>query len=496
MSYSELWYPVSPNLKRVGRTDRDLNGDPITTPPGSSRDDLVPLYGTYVPQPNQVGCSVPLDQLTDYNSPSTVDVQVSSVLTLENKKVYGRIKINAGGQVIAKNCVFLGPPGEPPGRQGPTRNEYDETAIIDCDNPGGSSALVSTFTDCTIAPRFPSPRLNGFKGSHHKVERCHIIWTVDGLGPYTKPGFNYATKVELVASRIERMVYFPGPYYAATGPNYWNGTTWASGTSGRVARSTYPGDMTPAIDYGHDDGNHSDCIEVHGGYGSHTFNQTTQKWTGDGIHIWGNALICDDAYGQWNDPTGLGLPVPGRPGSVSGSSLGYGDNTNRGLPGGGQRPNMTRPITSGWTKAMKNGQYAALGSGIIVAQIVNQFPSPTTCIINNNYFDGGGVGMQEQKKNFPTISFHFYDNKFGPDWYEWRDNRDIYVVRINDKPVTNPDTGVTTTYVTIPNHPVTGAPPFESGGSNKWLDPQNIWGYNGQPLATGSGSVNKGVRYG
>ncbi|MGB4762071.1 MAG: hypothetical protein WBP12_01780 [Candidatus Saccharimonas sp.] len=553
MSRIRVWYPMSPVLRSADRQDRDLAGNPVL-PPENSRDYLVPLYGTYIPNRSQVGCTKLLSELTEFNLPSTIDLPITSPVEWTDKIIYGRVKVSGAGKITATNCIFLGSPGVPP--------TTGETAVLDFDNAGTTG---SVFKDCTIAPRYPHPRLNGFKGSRHKVERCHIIWCIDGLGPYTKPTYSFPTDVEVVGTLIERLVYFPGYRYADHYPNYWDGNTWTG--TGSVGRTLADG--SDMMDSGHADGNHSDCIEIHNAYGTHTFNSGTGKWTGDGVHIWGNALIADDAYGQNDDPTGLGIPVPGQPGSASGSSLGLGDNPRRGLPGGGQRPQQVRPITSGWTRPVPNGKYAANGASIYIGQIVSPFQDITSVVVHDNYLDGGNMSMQEQKKGYTSISFNFYDNIFGPNYFMWNtaQQRDVYPVRINDYVsgsnlsstgdtitqsshlltvgdhirFTDVKTSVTlntsTNYyivattgstfkvsatsggspinvgtvsglvytgsnimpnwttgpVRIANHPATGAPPFGAGASNRWLDPGNKWGMNGQPLILGSGSV-AGVR--
>ncbi len=463
-------------------------GVQFTTSSGS-RDSLVAQYGTYIPQPglvaNQVGITVPISQLTEYNSPNTNAVSITTPVTLTNMIVYGQLTVTGAGKITAKNCWFAGPPSIPA--------VTGETAILDFNNPGTSG---STFVDCTIAPRFPHPRLNAFKGSRHKVERCHIFWVTDGMGPYTNPGQTFATDVELVASRIERLVYWPGAYYANRNPYYWDGSGWPdNSTTGKVVRSVADKNTTDMIDSVHADGNHTDCIEIHNAFGTHTFNQTTKKWTGDGIHVWGNALICDDAFGQDDDPSGAGIPVPGMAGSVSGSRLGWGDNPHRGLVDGGQKPGMAMPQTS-WNNPVSTNptKYAANGVSLYIGQVTNvSFEDVTSVVCHDNYLNGGNMGMQEQKKSLATISFNFYDNQFGPDYYLWNTGRDFYPVRINDYATANTMPDWTNGPVKIGSHPVTGAPPFGPGGSNTWLDPGNKWGNNGQPLGLGSSSV-AGIR--
>jgi hypothetical protein len=128
-----------------------------------------------------------------------------------------------------------------------------------------------------------------------------------------------------------------------------------------------------------------------------------------------------------------------------------------------------------------------------VGQVTNtQYESSTSVVIHENYINGGNMGMQE-KKTQTTIAFQFYDNKFGPDYYMWSTGRNVYPVRINDFVTANTMPNWTTGPVQIGPHPLTGAPPFGTGGSNVWVDPANKWGQNGQPLGLGSSTV-AGVR--
>lgn len=457
---------------------------------GGGRDALVARYGTYIPQAglsaNQVGVLTMVSELSEHNPPSTSNVAITSPVVFENQIIYGRLAISGAGKITARNCWFAGPPSNPPGS--------GETAVLDFDNAGTAG---SYFVDCTIAPRFPHPRLNGFKGSRHKVERCHIFWVTDGLGPYTKPGQTFATDVELVASRIERLVYWPGEYYADRVPYLWDGADWSdASTSGKVVRSVADKNIPDMVDTIHNDGNHNDCIEVHSAFGTHSYSSSTGKWTGDGIHIWGNALIADDAFAQNDDPSEAGIPVPGQSGSIAGSSFGWGDNPKRGLLGGGQLPGMAMPQTS-WNKPASTNptRYAANGVSLYIGQVTNvEFEDITSVVAHNNYINGGSMGMQEQKKSVPSIAFNFYDNLFGPDYYMWNVNRDIYPVRIND--LSSAPVSWSSGAVIIAPHPETGTPPFGVNGNNVWLDPANKWGQDGGSMNTNGSSTVAGVRFG
>lgn len=420
--------PVPVKHSMLSRVRARVNG--VLLPGGDDRDvELVPWYGELRdpdspyyktgPTKDQVGVNVPYSSLTAYNSPTTNDFQITTPMTFTNQIIYGRIRLSGNGQITATNCVFAGP-ANPAGSF-----ITGETAIID-GNAAGSSTM-SYFKDCTIYPQVPHPRLNGHKGGRAKFERCHLFWMTDGFGPYTTPGQTHPTAFEAVACRVERLTYWPGQYFANRNPAYWNGATYQSGTSGAYTRTANGTTLDRAgyFDDAHNDGNHCDCVEIHNAFGSHTYNPTSKAWSGDGIHIWGNAFICDDAYGAGN-PSNLPITVP---------FLGYGDSPRRGLLAGGQLPGMARPQTS-WNKPINaQGMYAGNGAGLYIGQVTNvQFGSSTSVVCHGNYLQGGNMGMQEQKKSLATISFVFYDHNFGPDYYMWSsDNtRDVYPVRVND----------------------------------------------------------------
>ncbi|TKV61886.1 hypothetical protein FDO65_10200 [Nakamurella flava] len=469
-------------------------GGPVVSP-GIDRSSLPALYGKYklpsvVPadyRQSQAGARNRMADLNEWNSPDTQDFQwptgISS-LTIQNAIVYGRF-VNPPYPVHLENVISLGPKSF----------IGNESAVWDFDNP--TTRQQSVFLDVTVAPRFPQPRLNAFKGSLHKCERVHAVWCVDAWGPYTKKGYSWGTNVEVVGSRAEALVYFPGPYYASHSPWYWNGAGYQSSTSGAVARSTADmGGSTSWVDYGHGDGNHSDGCEGHGGRGSHTYDPSTNRWAGDGVHFWSTGLLTTDAYDYDYDPTGLGIPVPvaGTPGAGQGTR-GWGDNPKRGLPDGGQRPGQARPNTAVGTRRQMDGQYSANGSGFLVLQLENQLPDPTTYLMHDIYVRGGNMGLQEQRKAYPSIQFTAYDWEFGPGWFPWGAtdsfaNLNQYPVRINDVTSLAAMPGVVDIYGRPTGHPAGAAPWYQTF---RWDDPADFYnGQDGQLLPFG----RNGIRFG
>lgn len=435
-------------------------------------------YSKEGPTKDQVGPKVPYSQLTEYNAASTNNTNITTPVTFYRQIIHGRLKLSGNGSIQAEDCVFDGPID-------PANAVFTgETAIIDGDAAAGA---VSNIKDCAIYMRVPHPAFNGHKGSKAVLERCHIFWITDGIGPYTKPGTNETNKVptnfKALGCRIEKLVYWPGNYFANRAPAYWNGTSYQSSSSGAYTRAANGTTLDRAgyFDPVHADGNHNDCCEIHNAFGSHTWNSTTKRFDGNGVYLLGNSMIADDAYGEGN-PSALLIPVP---------FLGYGDNPKRGLIAGGQLPGMARPQTS-WNKPVSAGNYAANGVSLYVGQVTNvQFENATSVALQGNFMHGGNMGFQEQKKSLAYIAFQMIDNHFGPDYYMWSaDNtRDIYVARFNDYDTANAMPNFSSGPVRIANHPATGAPPFGPGGNNVWVNASK-WGYaDGTPVGLGSSTV-------
>jgi len=504
---------IPPAVKRSQLTRiRGTMNSTVPNPPDDRDTQLAPFYGqlgvigspysVFGPTVNQVGLTVTYASLTDWNASSTNTTSVTTPMNSGNyivgRKIHGRLSISGTGQILARNCILDGPL-DPTIASG-------ETAIIDS-NSINSGTPISRLVDCVIYMRTPHPRWNAQKGGHIILERCHIFWVTDGAGPYTNPSFmfpdgnEFPTAFKMLGCRVEKLVYWPGSYYSATNgiSMYTNtGTYGSSNWMARLASDKLP--SASYIDTGHDDGNHVDCIEVHNGWGTHNYNPVTKMWDGDGIYIVGNALICDDAFGKGNpNPTIPISPIP---------LLGWGDNPKRGLAGGGQSPGMPRPPTS-WSKPVDGTGLIFPGNGVSlyighVTPSGKRFESNTTVVAHGNYHTYGNMGMQEQKKTSAAfIEFTFYDNWFGPDYYHWNSNNrtDMYPVRINDNATSIGGNGAnvmpnwTTGPVRIAPHPVTGAPPFGAGASNKWWDPTNrLQGsFHQQPLLLGSSST-PGIR--
>jgi hypothetical protein len=454
-----------------------------------SRDTLV--FDTYVPDNTTAGIYTPIEELTNYNSPTTDSFTITTGnQVIENKIIYGRVTRGASN-VVFRNCLFRGPLTTPSG----------ETAIVNCND---TTYKGWELWDCTIAPQWPNANIDGIKSNNYKAMRCHIFWTTDGCGVFSNSAspVNGGTSVEIAGCLIEALCYWPGALYA-----YYNGPTYlltsgsyaaynSANDSAYVKRATQqPADRR---DTGHNDGNHNDCIQVQGAFGRMVRNGVTGKWSGDGVYIHGNNLAGGDAVdntGHGWDPSGLGIEVPGETGSLAGSRLGYGDNPSRRTTG--QSPTQTRPVVDG-DKRLPSGLYCIHGSGVIVQQNVNQFPYPSTAAPNDfsvvgqfNYIDNYGIGMQTQQGSYSSIGVAWLYNTFSPNVHRYSTNDpatcSIYPERIYNK--------TTTTFATA-----------LGGGdgltTNLWDDPTNIYGRDGLPLtnlplqANGSDNPRGGLRYG
>jgi hypothetical protein len=534
---NNVWYmeprggpavPFLPDLPAAERgrvlshmlTTNNLGGPVI--PPGVDRNSLVAQYGTYWPaivpsdyRLNQCGARNRMADLTEYNSPTTTTLTWptgTGTLTIQDKIIYGRAT-SWPRNVYFENCIFRGPRGF----------IGNESAIMDMNNP---SPGQSVFLDCTFAPQNPQSTLNGLKGSRHKVERCHFIWCNDADGPYSLRTQNWATNVEYVASRSEAHVYFPGPWYANASPAYWDGSTYQATAADPPAISRTVADGRDNINNGgsyydddHKDGCHNDGIEVHGAKGSHVYDPETNRWLpgpgqtsggiggqpnppGAGVHIWGSSFFTRDGFHYNYDPSGLGIPVPvvgganrstwSPPAGVG--TRGWGDNPKmRPGPNQAQRPDMAVPVTS-WGERQIDGHYPANGSGLIILQLENQYPSDTSVVLHDNLLDGGALGFQEQRKTYPSIAFTVYDQWYGPGWFTWSGTNyatfNQHVIRINDVGSLAAMPGVVDLRGRPAGHPDGPATWYQT---QKWYDPNDyLGGKDGTVLPT---TGTNGIRY-
>lgn len=219
-SGAKAWYPFAPVLRSQGRSDRDLNGNSIDSPPDDGRNSLV--YGMYKPSAATTGV-IPGTVLTDYNS-STVNSFSITVddTVIEGKRIYGDIKINAAN-VIIRNCELVGGNHTPTGASG----------VVDCNGDNVYNALIQ---DCDIVPRKISLNRDGIVGHEYTALRCHVRNTIDGFGVFNNPGGSTVANVTLKGNYVHHLAYFFPDY-----KNGVSGATW------------------------HTDGTHNDGIQVQGG---------------------------------------------------------------------------------------------------------------------------------------------------------------------------------------------------------------------------------------
>jgi|GEM_PF-3923639 hypothetical protein len=442
--------------------------------PDTRRGDRVLVYDAYIPTRDTVGVTAKtLSQLSEYNSPETRKFDwtdggtASSPLVVRDRIIYGEV-VRKASHVRFVNCLFRGPPVRPP----------NETAIVNCHDTASGDWV---FVDCTFAPQFPNANLNAVVGHEFKAFRCHAFWVVDGFGVFTHPSSKRDTHVEIAGCLVEYLVYFPGTHYSDATARLLT-SSGAYVPAGRdadyVLRKDAQPDDTPWVDTRHRDGNHSDGVQIQGAYGRMTRATTPhpvtglKPWTGTGVYVHGNAFLSNDAWDCTEDPSGLGLPVPGRPGSLPGSRLGFGDNPKRGVP---QSPAMTRPATTG--RPLFDGGYAANGSGVLAQQNVNRFPYPDaahpedyTVVIAANYFDKyhTAVAVSGSGKH-PAIAVALLYNKFGRNAHRYGSaaNPQIYPIRVRSF--------AHTTFA-----------PADDGSdglaTNRWLDPAHTWHPDGTSL--------------
>ena len=195
--------------------------------------------------------------------------------------------------------------------------------------------------------------MDALKSNNFKAIRCHMFWTSrrhrDLLELVQSGQRRHQRGGSWLRDRGSRVLdgrlyaYYNGPTYLKTDGTY---AAYNSAADAQyVKRPTQqPSDLYFDVK---DDGSHNDCIQIQGGYGRMVRNTTTGKWSGDGIYVHGNRIGGGDAIqndGNATDRSGLGLPVPGTPGSLANSRIGYGDSNFRRTAG--QTPTMTRPSST------------------------------------------------------------------------------------------------------------------------------------------------------
>ncbi|MGB4759557.1 MAG: hypothetical protein WBP26_05895 [Candidatus Saccharimonadales bacterium] len=406
----------------------------------NARNSLV--YDTYRPDATSTGHITPRGLLQNWNDPSTNTTTITaSNVVIQGKVIWGRIWRGAGSDnVVFKDCLFRGPSTRP-GTDG---------AIVNCiDRNSGHWQ----FYDCTFEPRFPNYYDNAVIGFDYDAYRCRSYWVNDHYGIYTTPGSTKDTNVEIAGCLMESTVYWHGKYYANAASSYLgaNGIYYASSSAASAAGTTLvlrpdDGNIYPVKD----DGSHNDGIEVQGAYGG------TKS-----VYIHGNKFMNYDAPQSMPHPAGAGYTVP---------VLGTQNNARISVP------TYQETGMQSWETISPNGQC------IVLVQNVNQFTQADTVWIEHNYFNCYGIGMNIQPAGYPTVSAVIRNNQWGPSVYEYAkgniNGSSIYPIRVYYR---------SQTYINGQQ----GVAGFNATANNRWDDPDNYWGRNGQLLTEGR---NSGIR--
>jgi hypothetical protein len=197
--------------------------------------------GLYKPDANTTGV-LPGTTLTAYNSSSVNTVTITTDDTLiENKIIYGDIKIQASNVVI-RNCQLVGGNNVPTGAG----------AIVNCLSSSAYNALIE---NCDIFPRLVARNRDGIVGHEYTARRNHVKNTIDGFGIFPSQPSGTVANVSLEGNYVHDLAYFY--------------PDWKNGTSG----ATY-----------HSDGTHNDGCQVQGGANIHVIgnNLTATSIAGPG----------------------------------------------------------------------------------------------------------------------------------------------------------------------------------------------------------------------
>jgi hypothetical protein len=277
---------------------------------------------------------------------------------------------------------------------------------------------------------------------------------------------------------VEAHCYFHGPFYAnSNGPKYLTDSgTYVSGTTS----ASVPRPADGWTDAGHADGNHTDGVQIQGGYGG-MVRDAAGNWSGDGMLVKGNYLDTYDAEASQGNPWGPGYPVPGTSTGLPGSKLGTQDNHRRQQ----QSPSLVGPVLTG--NRLTNGKFAANGSSIIVNPGVNAFPFPSaaqpnkwTCVVEGNFVNEAAGGHNIQKGVMAQMKIVLLREKVMGDWFMFNPSSTatIYPFRIYDG---SPASG---------NHDVIQFCPDVSGApgitTHRWYDNGGRYGAAGEALTPGN----------
>lgn len=181
----------------------------VTTLPGGGTVELIDAVAK-VTTTNPAGYVKPDATNTGVRPGTTLetvrgDITVTADNTvIENKDIYGFVKIRAANVVI-RNCRVRG--------SGPGSNN---TGLIDCNHRNVRNALIE---DCLLVPDVPSIWLDGVIGKEYTARRCHVYNTVDGFGAYNVTDKAAPTNVTIESCYIHDLSFFSDDT-----PNHVDGT--------------------------------------------------------------------------------------------------------------------------------------------------------------------------------------------------------------------------------------------------------------------------------
>lgn len=197
-----------------------------TTPGSNPRESLV--YGDYLPAAGTTAGLLNPTLLSDYNAASTQTLTLPDGVTIENKTIYGDLRLPTAhtADIVLRNCKLRGGPHVP------TSND----AVVKADAARtGSGRLV--IIDSEVSPQVPALNRDGIRGNRLQVERTWIHDTIDGFTAYATTAMNSGNAYSyLFGSIVENLRY--------GNPDYDNGVSGATE---------------------HIDGTHNDCVALPGG---------------------------------------------------------------------------------------------------------------------------------------------------------------------------------------------------------------------------------------
>ena len=477
--------PIGPKpVIRTGRLTRFRAANNGAPPPDTSGGRPNPLTQIYTPDLTNTGILWPRERLDRpenyYNPPSTTTVNMTSAMSdtvIENKVLHGQwVRQSGNWRTKFKNCIIKGGPARIP----------NDTGIFNLHNTASGGTV---FEDCLVEPQYPNYYQNFVAGNDFKAIRVMSYWVNDHYGVFTAPNSANPTRptnVWILGCWMGPTVYWHSQYYLGQmdlrrlltdGVTYASSGTFLTRTTSNTPEPFYP------VKY---DGTHNDGIEVQGGYGAMSAAASDNSRTGDGIWIARNTIIPWDASAAEPNPydavslraDGSRWPLP--------TYLGTQDCPTRIA----QSPSRPGPNLGSDTWKMRNGHYSSNGQSIVVVQNVNQLPS-NCLVIEHNFFDEVGIGVNLQGKANGTLTLEMRGNRFGGHYYEYgrtsASGPSIYPMRIYGatdwaKPTDSPNEPVNTFFIG-------GKAAYDT---NVWADPDERFASFGSPLIPGR---NSGVQY-